>query len=916
MGLTAFDFDKWVVHQEQKTIRRTRAKPTVQDVFSPLRSDQSMYIAIEMANNDSEQPPQQQEEEVAPQAETLTTDETDQRTTATAATSVPTEHEKIEDFLKHKFGDPAKIWWKQRAQNKTREGIPMERRQHLASIYIQDAKNSRFPKIHRIGPNPILCYEVFHHRAISWVRSLLTWCLLLLLFAEPRQFGTDSGLFPDWWFMILETGIIVILSLFVLAKLYAEGIRDYVRNIWNVVQAIVILALIADIATMYLFPPEIRFHWTRFLRPLLPLTESTSLRKMFNTVLRTLPNFIEVLFLLFIFVAMFSVIGFCLFYQIYESELSQNFDTVWKAAVGVFIFLTTESFPDFMRPATMRSAWYLCYFIPIILGGTFVLVPMCTAIIYDEYKSQLQKQALDDRIKERKALAAAFEILNIHQQNELPYGVVRTLLQSVAHKESYEYLQMITHSQTINLPEFFDLCDLLFLHFELRSHSSRGSISRKCNLGSLSTIFADNSLIETIRLFQQSNIGRWLYYAALFVGCLSFLVFGKYLDAPLFPSDSESSLWNIYNSWWFVVDGIDLFIVILFAIELAFRLIILGPNLFWEDPWNGFDFVCVLTLLCSQFVLITPIPYLVSMVVNGSTSIANVNHIRGVCRIFSTVRIIRLLRITRYWTNFQVIFHTLRLAVWTICEAFGFVLLIAFEFGIWGMILFAGPTSLSTIPGNDTPYMNFDSFGNGLLLLLQVLTTSNWHELMNIAARATNNVLAALFFISFYVVAVLVLLNVIISIILEFYSKQRTVRKMNKSFVDKIKSPSFFSSQHDESEIQPPLNLVRLPPNSQSSDSQPRTDDNQNSVQIVPRGINRQTGIFDYQPEQENTVVNSQVADFTAQRGLLSNGVSGPAGSPSSTSGNIISELYRNAGMQSPVTSARSRAGPSNSPNN
>ena len=63
--------------------------------------------------------------------------------------------------------------------------------------------------------------------------------------------------------------------------------------------------------------------------------------------------------------------------------------------------------------------------------------------------------------------------------------------------------------------------------------------------------------------------------------------------------------------------------------------------------------------------------------------------------------------------------------------------------------------------------MNFDTFGNAMLTLFNLLLVNNWFYIMDAHVEASHTHWAALFFISYYIFMVLIVLNVATSYIIE-----------------------------------------------------------------------------------------------------------------------------------------------------
>lgn len=67
--------------------------------------------------------------------------------------------------------------------------------------------------------------------------------------------------------------------------------------------------------------------------------------------------------------------------------------------------------------------------------------------------------------------------------------------------------------------------------------------------------------------------------------------------------------------------------------------------------------------------------------------------------------------------------------------------------------------------------MNFNDFGSSFVVLFQQMTINNWFIVIDLMSDTTGYTTAVrLFFCSFFVVVVLVLLNILIAMVLEIHS--------------------------------------------------------------------------------------------------------------------------------------------------
>jgi hypothetical protein len=76
--------------------------------------------------------------------------------------------------------------------------------------------------------------------------------------------------------------------------------------------------------------------------------------------------------------------------------------------------------------------------------------------------------------------------------------------------------------------------------------------------------------------------------------------------------------------------------------------------------------------------------------------------------------------------------------------------------------------------------MNFNDFTAGMITLFHIMIVNNWFITCDMLCTIKGNSLPRLFFVAFWVLTVLIMLNLVISFILEIYSD--TESKVEKTY--------------------------------------------------------------------------------------------------------------------------------------
>jgi voltage-gated sodium channel len=155
------------------------------------------------------------------------------------------------------------------------------------------------------------------------------------------------------------------------------------------------------------------------------------------------------------------------------------------------------------------------------------------------------------------------------------------------------------------------------------------------------------------------------------------------------------------------LDGLEILILILFAIEVVLKLIAEGytPHLFFTENWNRFDFAIV--ALCLIFL---------------SPALPNMSGI------LSVLRLLRLLKVARSFPELRVLIDALIAGVSSIF----FILVI-----LWIFFYIYAIIGVSLLGTNDP--QSFAHLGTALLTLVRMVTFDNWSDVLFVSVLGCNN---------------------------------------------------------------------------------------------------------------------------------------------------------------------------------
>lgn len=200
-----------------------------------------------------------------------------------------------------------------------------------------------------------------------------------------------------------------------------------------------------------------------------------------------------------------------------------------------------------------------------------------------------------------------------------------------------------------------------------------------------------------------------------------------------------------------IIDYIQKSILFIFTVEIIVRW--LGRSTvkaFVKDPWNWFDsFLVVVSLLPN------------SIFTDASTLSA-----------LRVLRVLRVLRLLKVIPELQIMVRVLVKSISSVIYALLLLLIFMYIYSIIGVILFKGVITVVTAHTD-----NIDPFGSlaeTFFSLFRISTGEDWtdlrYDMMNSASTISYTVVN-IYFISWYIVSSLLLMNIVFGAIISNYEK-------------------------------------------------------------------------------------------------------------------------------------------------
>lgn len=395
-----------------------------------------------------------------------------------------------------------------------------------------------------------------------------------------------------------------------------------------------------------------------------------------------------------------------------------SFDNIGLSILTVFQMITLEGWTDvwYSINDSIGATWTWVYFIALTVLGSFFILNLVLGVLEGQFAKAGLRIKFRNKMKRKK----------MRKEITVKKESVEQYKNWMERSEDADFLVSVAKSGGSPAK---------------RRGSGTGLDNEAAGIGPL----GGDNIPEMVTLDEQddgnkppprSEWGEAIVHSNFFLGMIMFFVLA---NTCLMASEhaGQPEYWTAVLRW------CNIGFVIIFTIELVFKLWALGSKLFWRYRFNRYD----------AFVVAISVIELVVVEAGDVSSLG--------LPVFRAVRLLRLLRYTAYWTPLRALVSRLTDRMGVILSLLVLVQLMILIFALLGMQLFGG-----RLEGRAT----FDAFGWAYMSVFQVLTGENWNEVMNAAIVGSGGVesikggFAALYFVILIVVGDFVILNVFLAI--------------------------------------------------------------------------------------------------------------------------------------------------------
>ncbi|XP_048327479.1 two pore calcium channel protein 1 isoform X2 [Ziziphus jujuba] len=574
----------------------------------------------------------------------------------------------------------------------------------------------------------------------------------------PYLTGTELALYEAITFLILMTHTFF--------PILYEGFIFWKSNV-NRFKVVCLLILVADIVVDALYLSPVAFNSlplriAPYIRVIFFILNTRELRSTILILAGMLGTYLNVLALGLLFLLLSSWVAYVMFEDTQQGKTV--FTSYGTTVYQMFVLFTTSNNPDVWIPAYKSSRWFSIFFVLYVLLGVYFVTNLILAVVYDSFKVQLVKEVSEMDHMRKRILEKAFNLLD---KNSVGYIKKEQCIQLFEELNNYRTLPKISREEfqlifdelddtrdfRINLDEFNDLCNAIALRFHKEDTPS-------CFEKFPS--WYHSPLSEKLKAFVRGPKFGYIISVILIVNFVAVII-ETTLDIE---NSSGQKVWQEVE---FVFGWI-------YVIEMALKVYSYGFENYWRDGQNRFDFLITwIIVIVETITFISP---------QGLTFLSNGEWIRYLL----LIRMLRLIRILMHVKQYRAFVATFLTLIPSLMPYLGIIFCVLCIYCSLGVQLFGGIVNdgnpkleATALAENDYLLFNFNDYPNGMVTLFNLVVLGNWQLWMQSYKELTGSSWTLAYFISFYLITVLLLFNLVIAFVLEAFFAEMDLESSDKS---------------------------------------------------------------------------------------------------------------------------------------
>ncbi|CAL5403663.1 unnamed protein product [Camellia sinensis] len=555
--------------------------------------------------------------------------------------------------------------------------------------------------------------------------------------------------------LVYEGVTLIILMIHTFFPISYEGFHIYWKSHLNQLKVIFLLILVADLMVYALYLSPVAFYSlplriAPYIRVVFFILNVRELRESILILAGMLSTYFNVVALGFLFLLFSSWVAYVMFEDTEQGKTV--FTSFGTTLYQMFVLFTTSNNPDAWIPAYKASRWYCLYFVLYVLLGVYFVTNLILAVVYDSFKSQLAKQ-VSEKDRTRKRILG--KVFNLIDKNNCGYLNKEQCIHLFEELNNYRTLPKISredfelifdelddsHDFKINLDEFDDLCNAIALQFQKEDSPS-------C-FEKFPTVY-HSPLSENLNAFVRSPKFEYLVVFILILN-LAAVIVETTLDIE---NNSAQKIWQ----------KVEFVFGWLYVIEMVLKIYAYGFENYWRDGQNRFDFIITWVIVIGETAtFLDP---------DGLTFLSNGEWIRYLL----LARMLRLIRLLMHVQRYRAFVATFLTLIPSLMPYLGTIFCVMCIYCSLGLQIFGGTVNAGNpdlegtdLAKNDYVLFNFNDYPNGMVTLFNLLVMGNWHIWMQSYKELTGTSWTYAYFVSFYLITILLLLNLVMAFVLEAF---------------------------------------------------------------------------------------------------------------------------------------------------
>ncbi|KAM3625821.1 uncharacterized protein V6R79_018104 [Siganus canaliculatus] len=570
----------------------------------------------------------------------------------------------------------------------------------------------------------------------------------------------------------IEMFCLVVFTMDLAIKSYLIGWEEFRKSKWLIGYTAVISVSVIDWVLSVSMVCDEKLRVRRLLRPFFLLQNSSLMKKTLKCIKRTLPEISSVILLVALHLCLFTMIGMLLFAKTEDPAKNEEWSLYFKdlptSLTSLLVLLTTANNPDVMIPAYTLNRAYSIFFVAFSVIGTYCLMNLLTAIIYNQFRGYLLMSVQTSIIRRRLGIRAAFQVLACQDdpQDDEEHVCVNAVLKmmSKVHMKSY-YKGAIT-------AEVRQYADVGFMDREqfkkIFDQLDKDRIKEHPPLPQYRSPFLQRLQLIFSHYFL-TILGNAVALANVMCIC-TFLVL-----------NSNKSTVERDN---FAMEITNLCFILYYLLEMCAKIFAFGWRGYLSYRNNIFDGFLTVLLLVLQISI-----YIIYSRSYWNPSSQAVISMWEMVRLVNMLIVFRFLRIIPDIKLMALVASTLLDLVKNLRAFAGILVVVYYVFAVFGIWLFEGaikpPPSMavltnSTMENITSNYSwecgtyeqlgywpnNFDDFAASIILLYNVMVVNNWQAFMEAYSRYTTE-WSKVYFVCWWLTSSVMWVNLFVALILE-----------------------------------------------------------------------------------------------------------------------------------------------------